>query len=162
MNYEKLWNDFKWHLAREAKKMERGGNYISTHKDLLAHMSIMEASEHERVSAGCCGGSNPDKNADRKEPEEKPDQNQGAERKPEPAEILKKIFGGEYADSVKDLENKMKGKTGGMIFVGPKVPELPMEILNDAKERGISIVRVSCREIRAASPFGFPIFRDII
>ena len=156
MNYEKLWNDFKWHLAREAKKMERGGNYISTHKDLLAHMSIMEASEHERVSAGCCGGSNPDKNADRKEPEEKPDQNQGAGRKPEPAEILKKIFGGEYADSVKDLENKMKGKTGGMIFVGPKVPELPMEILNDAKERGISIVRVSCREIRAASPFGFP------
>lgn len=156
MNYEKLWNDFKWHLAREAKKMERGGNYISTHKDLLAHMSIMEASEHERVSAGCCGGSNPDKNADRKEPEEKPDQNQGAGRKPEPAEILKKIFGGEYADSVKDLENKMKGKTGGMIFVGPKVPELPMEILNDAKERGIRLAHASVQEIHIGSS-GSPI-----
>lgn len=162
MNYEKMWNDFKGHLAREAKKMERGGQYISIHKDLLAHISVMEASEYERVSAGCCGMCEPDKNDGRKEPEEKPDQNQRAGRKPEPAEILKKIFGGDYADSVKDLENKMKGKTGGMIFVSPKVPELPKEILNDAEERGISIVRVSCREIKVASSFGFPIFRDII
>lgn len=123
---------------------------------------MIEATEYRRESDGRCGQCEPDKNAGRKEPEEKPDQNQGAGRKPEPAEILKKIFGGDYADSVKDLANKMKGKTGGMIFVGSKVPELPKEILNDAEERGISIARVSCREIKAASPFGFPIFRDII
>lgn len=71
MNYEKLWNDFKGHLAREAKKMERGSQYIFTHKDLLAHMSIMEASEYESVSAGCCGMCEPDKNDGRKEPEKK-------------------------------------------------------------------------------------------
>lgn len=162
MNYEKMWNDFKSHLTNEALQMQKGGQYINLHEKLLAHMSMIEATEYRRESDGRCGQCEPDKNAGRKEPEKKTDQNQRAERKPESAEILKKIFGGEYADSVKDLENKMKGKTGGMIFVGPNVPELPMEILNDAKERGIRIVRVSCREIRAASPFGFPIFRDII
>lgn len=75
MNYEKMWNDFKGHIAREAKKMERGSQYISIYKDLLAHISVMEASEYERVSAGCCGMCEPDKNAGRKEPEKKTDQN---------------------------------------------------------------------------------------
>ena len=132
MNYEKLWNDFKGYLVREAKKMERGSQYISIHKDLLAHISIMEAEEYEKASAGCCGMCEPGKNAGRKEPEKKTDQNQRAERKPEPDEILKKIFGGDYVDTLKELENKMNEKTGGVIFVGPKIPELPKDILNEA------------------------------
>lgn len=158
MNYEKMWNDFKGHIAREAKKMERGSQYISIYKDLLAHISVMEASEYERVSAGCCGMCEPDKNAGRKEPEKKTDQNQGAGRKPEPAEILKKIFGGDYADTLKDLEKKMSRETGGVIFVGPKIPELPKDILNEAKARGISIVHVSCQEFCMEIPRSRPPF----
>ncbi len=86
------------------------------------------------------------------------DQNQGAGRKPEPAEILKKIFGGDYADTLKDLEKKMSRETGGVIFVGPKIPELPKDILNEAKARGISIVHVSCQEFCMEIPRSRPPF----
>lgn len=116
MNYERLWNGFKWHIAKEMEDKEKGFQYTSAHKDLLAHMSLMEASEYEKVSAGCCEHPKPDENDGRKEPEKKTDQNQETGWKPEPAEILKKIFGGDYADSLKDLENKMKGRTGGNDF----------------------------------------------
>ncbi len=160
MNHEKMWNDFKGHLAREAKKMERGGQYISMHKELLAHMAVMEAEEYGRASAGCCGMCEPDKNAGRKESEKKPDQNQGAERKPETAEILKKIFGSkcDYADSLRSLEKKMQGRTGGMIFVEPGV-EFTDEILKDAKARGISLAHASIQEIHMeSSELPFPPF----
>ena len=155
MNYEKLWNGFKGYLAKESKNMERGGQYISVHKELLAYMGIMEASEYERVSAGCGEHPEPDKNAGRKEPEEKPDRNQGADRKPEPGEILKKVFGGEYAGSLKELEKKMMGRTGGIIFVDPEV-EFTDEILNDAKARGITLAHASVQEIHIGSS-GSPI-----
>ena len=57
MNYEKMWNDFKWHIAKEMENLERGCQYTSAHKDLLVHMSLMEASEYER--AGGKNGSEP-------------------------------------------------------------------------------------------------------
>lgn len=161
MNYEKLWNGFKGYLAKEAKNMERGGQYISVHKDLLAYMGIMEASEYERVSAGCGEHPEPDKNSGRKEPEEKPDQNQGADRKPEPKEILRKIFGGDYTDSLSDLGKKMMEKGRKLVVVDSDVV-LTSHILNAAREKGITIMQCSCREARLAYPFDLPIFRTII
>lgn len=101
-----MWNNLKWHIAGEMGKLERGGTYISAHKDLLAHMSIMEASEYERVIAGRCGLCESDKNDGRKEPEKR----QKADRKPEPKEILRKVFGNDYTDSLVDLEKKLNEK----------------------------------------------------
>lgn len=156
MNHEKLWNDFKVHLVREAKKMERGSQYISMHKELLAHMAVMEAEEYGRASAGCCGMCEPDKNAGRKEPEKKPDQN----RKPEPKEILRKVFGNDYADSLVDLGKKLNEKGRKFIVIDSGL-ELTDHILDVARERGIGLMKCACREIRKVPLFGFPIFRDI-
>ncbi len=161
MNYEKMWNDFKWHIAKEMENLERGCQYTSAHKDLLVHMSLMEASEYERVSAGCGEHPEPDENDGRKEPEEKTDQNQGADRKPEPKEILRKIFGGDYTDSLSDLGKKMMEKGRKLIVVDSDVV-LTSHILNAARERGITIMQCSFREAKLAHPFDLPIFRTII
>lgn len=168
MNYQKMWYMMKERLMKEGKRMELQPDYRKAADDHLKLMSEIEIkamaeSEHVCECGGCCndGEPEPPKGSQAKpDPEVTADKCADTEKKPEGADILKKIFGDDFVSDVETLKKKIREGKTPVIMVDGNL-EIPESLEKEAREKKIAIAHAHCEEFKMGRigggiPFPFP------
>ena len=154
MDYQKMWYMMKERLLKEAEKKDSTvGNYVTAkHLKWMSEIEIKAVAESQRVCecGGCCndGEPEPPKGSQAKpDPEATADKCGDTEKKPEGADILKKIFGDDFVSDVETLEKKIREGKTPVIMVDGNL-EIPESLEKEARDKKIAIAHAHCEEFK--------------